>query len=72
MALIESKDLRKQFRVSSGALGRQKNVVRALDGVDLKILEGETFGVVGESGCGKSTLGRTLLRLHVMYPYLSI
>lgn len=37
--------------------------VRAVDGVDLVVNEGETLGLVGESGCGKSTLGRSILRL---------
>lgn len=37
--------------------------VRAVDGIDLSVREGETFGLVGESGCGKSTLARTVLRL---------
>lgn len=37
--------------------------LKAVDGVDLTIYEGETLGVVGESGCGKSTLARALLRL---------
>ncbi|MBM7614617.1 ABC transporter ATP-binding protein [Alkaliphilus hydrothermalis] len=38
--------------------------VRANDGIDLAIFEGETVGLVGESGCGKSTLGRTILKLY--------
>ncbi len=54
--LLEIKDLKKYFQVKSGAL-------HAVDGLDLKIFEGETLGVVGESGCGKSTLGRTVLQL---------
>jgi peptide/nickel transport system ATP-binding protein len=37
--------------------------VRAVDGVDLTVREGETVALVGESGCGKTTVGRSLLRL---------
>ncbi len=55
--LIETRDLKKYFKVKKGML-------HAVDGIDMKIMPGETFGVVGESGCGKSTLGRTLIRLY--------
>ena len=37
--------------------------IRALDGISLRLKEGESFGIVGESGCGKSTLARTVLGL---------
>ena len=42
---------------------RSRPGVRAVDGVDLTVAEGETFGIVGESGCGKTTLARALLGL---------
>ncbi len=38
--------------------------VKANDGIDIVIHEGETVGLVGESGCGKSTFGRTILKLY--------
>jgi oligopeptide/dipeptide ABC transporter ATP-binding protein len=63
MSLLEIRDLKKYFPVGDGFFSRKKGNVKAVDGVNLTINEGETLGLVGESGCGKSTLGRTILRL---------
>jgi ABC-type oligopeptide transport system ATPase subunit len=60
--IISIKDLKKHFPVKN-LWGTDIALVKALDGVDLKIEFGKTFGIVGESGCGKTTLMRTLLRL---------
>ena len=61
--LLEIRNLRTWYPVRRGIFARVVDHVRAVDGVDLAILPGETLGVVGESGCGKSTLARTILRL---------
>jgi oligopeptide transport system ATP-binding protein len=61
--LLSVRGLKKWFPVSSGILQRTVAHVRAVDGVDLDIMKGETLGLVGESGCGKSTLGRTIIRM---------
>ncbi|WP_442870550.1 ABC transporter ATP-binding protein [Clostridium sp. Cult2] len=62
--LLEVKNLKKYFPITSGFVKRKVGDVKAVDDVSLFIREGETLGIVGESGCGKSTLGRTLLRLY--------
>ncbi|WP_164153248.1 ATP-binding cassette domain-containing protein, partial [Stenotrophomonas maltophilia] len=52
--LLTIRGLIKHFPVAGGLFGPKKGV-RAVDGVDFDVLNGETLGIVGESGCGKST-----------------
>ncbi len=63
MALLEVRNLKTWFPLRSPLLSRHMGNVRAVDGVNLAVEDGETLGLVGESGCGKSTLGRSILRL---------
>ena len=60
--LLKLENLKKYYTVRDKA--GKKSILRALDGVSLSIMRGETLGIVGESGCGKTTLGRTILRLN--------
>src|SRR5262245_22694756 len=63
--VISIRDLKVHFDLSTRSPVSKTGgaVVRAVDGVTLDVVKGETLGLVGESGCGKSTLGRALLRL---------
>ena len=61
--LLDIQGLKKYFTLRQGFLSGRQAVVKAVNGIHLKIFEGETLGVVGESGCGKSTLGRLIMRL---------
>jgi oligopeptide transport system ATP-binding protein len=68
--VIAIRDLKVHFDLGGGTTldrltggSKVRRVVKAVDGVTLDIMPGETLGLVGESGCGKSTLGRAILRL---------
>jgi microcin C transport system ATP-binding protein len=61
--VIETRDLKVWFPITSGLLRKVVGHVKACDGLNIELRKGETLGVVGESGSGKSTLGRAILRL---------
>ncbi len=60
--ILSINSLSKNYELGS-AFSRGKDVVHAVEDINLEIVEGETLGIVGESGCGKSTLGRMIVRL---------
>jgi microcin C transport system ATP-binding protein len=61
--LVQADRLKVWFPVRKGLIRRTVGHIKAVDGISLRIREGETLGIVGESGSGKSTLGRALLSL---------
>jgi oligopeptide transport system ATP-binding protein len=63
--LLRIEDLKVWFPIKHGLIiDRHIGDIRAVDGVSLSLVKGETLGLVGESGCGKSTTGRAIIRLY--------
>ncbi len=63
--LVKIRNLKMHFPVYRGVFVRREvNRVRAVDGLNFDIYQGETLGLVGESGCGKSTTGRAIIQLY--------
>ncbi|PHS04922.1 MAG: ABC transporter ATP-binding protein [Blastopirellula sp.] len=71
--LLTVKGLKVHFPIRKGVFSRISGHVKAVDGIDFDVYQGQTLGLVGESGCGKTTTGRAILRLleptagHVSY-----
>ena len=61
--ILRVEGLVKHFPIKAGVFKSTVGAVRAVDGVDLSVRQGETLGIVGQSGCGKSTLGRSIIKL---------
>ncbi|MFK5884195.1 MAG: ATP-binding cassette domain-containing protein [Candidatus Izemoplasma sp.] len=59
--ILSIRGLKMHFK---SGFGKNKLVVKAIDGINFDIYKGEVFGLVGESGCGKTTTGRTIIKLH--------
>ncbi|WP_321345620.1 ABC transporter ATP-binding protein [Breoghania sp.] len=61
--VVEADDLKVWFPIRRGLMRKTVGYIKAVDGIDVAVREGQTLGVVGESGSGKTTLGLALLRM---------
>ncbi|WP_018012893.1 ABC transporter ATP-binding protein [Sinorhizobium medicae] len=61
--ILEGRNVGVDYTIPGGLFRGASTALRAVDGVSLRLRQGQTIGIVGESGSGKSTLGRALLRL---------
>ncbi|GEK88063.1 peptide/nickel transport system ATP-binding protein [Alkalibacterium putridalgicola] len=63
MAFLEVQNLKVHYPIRGGILNTIQDHVKAVDGVNLSIESGKTYGLVGESGSGKTTIGKTIIGL---------
>jgi len=65
--LFRARNLTKHFEVTQGLMQKlrrkERQIVRAVDGIDFDIYWKRNFSIVGESGCGKTTVGKLMMRL---------
>ncbi|MEP4770425.1 MAG: ABC transporter ATP-binding protein [Roseibium sp.] len=61
--IVQADNLKVWFPIKRGFLRKTVDHIKAVDGIDIKVREGQTLGIVGESGSGKTTLGLAILRM---------
>jgi peptide/nickel transport system ATP-binding protein len=60
--LLRVRGLKVYYPIRRGLMRNVVGYVKAVDGIDFDLYEGETLGLVGESGCGKTSTGRSIIR----------
>lgn len=63
MSFLEIKNLKVHYPIRGGFFNKIVDYVYAVDGVDMVIEKGKTYGLIGESGSGKSTIGKAIIGL---------
>ncbi|MBO6891805.1 MAG: ABC transporter ATP-binding protein [Roseibium sp.] len=61
--VVQAENLKVWFPVKRGLMRKTVDHIKAVDGIDITVREGQTLGIVGESGSGKTTLGLAILRM---------
>lgn len=64
MALLSVENLKVHYPIKGGIFGRTVDHVKAVDGINIQVDKGKTYGLVGESGSGKTTTGRAVIGLN--------
>ena len=65
LPILRVEDLSKYYQTKKSVFSKNRESVKAVDGVSFEVFEGETLGLVGESGCGKTTIGKQLVGLEI-------
>ena len=73
MGFLEVKNLKVHYPIRGGFFNTIQDYIKAVDGVDMDIEQGKTYGLIGESGSGKSTIGKAIVGLEtVSYTHLTL
>ncbi|MEE1578095.1 MAG: dipeptide/oligopeptide/nickel ABC transporter ATP-binding protein, partial [Deltaproteobacteria bacterium] len=64
-SLLSFTNVHKEYSLQSSGWWSSKSMIKAVQGFDLQVEEGDAWGIVGESGCGKSTLAKMVMGLEM-------